>query len=228
MPVKKKVRTEYTEEQLKQLSREDLIDLLNDNEIAFCEYYIRDYNIKLAAIKAGYAPKSANVQGIRLRNKKEVNNYIAWLKLKAYQKANVDALDILNFYAKAAFSDIGDYVEVTNNGRRLKVKSIDETDGQLIQEVSMNPQGGISLKLVNKIDALKRLEFYMDTNPYDWQRKIEERKVQIMEDKLALEKLKFDPNETEQEDDGFIDALVKAADGIFDDEPDDEIEDTEE
>lgn len=216
MPPKRKVRVEYTENQLLALSREDMIEDLNDREIAFCEYYIKDYNIKLAAIKAGFAPRSANVAGIRLRNKKAVNNYIAWLKVRAYQKACVDAVDIINFYAKAGYADITDYVDVIN-GRQVRLKDIDLIDGQLIQEISQSSNGNINVKLVDKMTAMKRLENYMDTNPYDWQRKIEERKLDILEQRLELEKLKINPA-TNDEDDGFIDALEKAANGIFDDE----------
>lgn len=213
MPVKRKVKVNYTEQELDALDREDLLEYLDDKEIAFCENYIKDYNVKLAAIRAGYAPKSANMAGLRLRNKQHVNNYIAWLKLKAYHKANVEALDILNFYAKAAFSDMTDYIDVVN-GRTVKMKPLDEVDGQLIQEVSQNVNGGINIKLIDKMAALRRLESYMDTNPYDWQRKIEERKLQLMEEKLELERMKNDATAT-VEDDGFIEALVRASQGIF-------------
>ncbi len=221
MPPKRKVRVSYTEEQLLKLSREDIIEDLNDREIAFCEFYIKDYNIKLAAIKAGFAPRSANVAGIKLRNKKAVNNYIAWLKVRVYQKACVDAIDIINFYAKAGHADITDYVNVIN-GRNVRLKDLDKIDGQLIQEISQNASGNISVKLVDKMAAMKRLENYMDTNPYDWQRKIEERKLEILEQRLELEKLKLNPAGS-GEDDGFIDALEKAAKGIFNDE-DEEVE----
>lgn len=224
MPAKKRKRATYTEAELNKLSREDMIDYLTDREVLFCEHYIKDYNIKLAAIKAGYAPKSANLAGLKLRNKTHVNNYIAWLKLRTYNKACVDALDILNFYAKAAFSDITDYIEVIN-GRVVRVKPLDEVDGQLIQEVSQNSTGGVSFKLIDKMSALKRLESYMDTNPYDWQRKIEERKLELMEERLDFERSKGDGGGYD-EDDGFIDALVKASQGVFDDEEDEEQIDT--
>lgn len=216
MPPKKRVSVEYTTEQLNDFSREDMIEDLSDREIAFCENYIKDYNVKLAAIRAGIKPKSANAMGLNFRSRKTINNYIAWLKVKAYQKANVDALDILNFYAKAAFSDITDYVDV--NGNKVRLKPMDEVDGQLIQELSQNIGGGLNIKLIDKMQALTRLEAYMDTNPYDWKRKIEERKVELLEQRLELDKKKFDPTELEGEDDGLIAALAKAAKGIFDDE----------
>lgn len=223
MARKTQISVDYTSDQLLKLDREDLIEDLTDREIAFAENYIKDYNIKLAAIRAGCTAKSANVSGLALRRKARVNNYIAWLKLQAYQKANVDALDILNFYAKAAFSDISDYVEIVNNGRIVKIKPMDEIDGQLIQELSQNAAGGISFKLIDKMAALNRLENYMDTNPYDWKRKIEERKLGILEERLELERKKFDPFEETEEDDGLIAALVKASKGIFEEEePEDE------
>ena len=225
MALKKKVSVDLTSEKLLKLDREELIADLTDKEIAFCENYIKDYNIKLAAIRAGIEPKKANNVGMIFRKRPKVNNYIAWLKMQLYQKANIDALDILNFYAKAAFSDITDYVDVVN-GRTLKLKPIECVDGQLIQELSQNVAGGINIKLIDKMQAFNRLESYMDTNQYDWKRKLEERKVEIMEERLELDKKKFDPtDDIDEGDDGLISALIKAANGIFDD---DELEESEE
>ena len=50
----------------------------------------------------------------------------------------------------------------------------------------------------------------MDVNPYDWKRKLEEKKVQLMEEKVNIEKTKVGLND-ELEDDGFIEALENAA-----------------
>ena len=50
----------------------------------------------------------------------------------------------------------------------------------------------------------------MDTNPYDWKRKMEEKKIEIMQEKLVIEKSKAGMLD-EVEDDGFLEALEKAA-----------------
>ena len=58
MPPKMKKVSQYTEEELLNFSREEMIDGMTDREVAFSEYYINDFNIKMAAIKAGYKTMS--------------------------------------------------------------------------------------------------------------------------------------------------------------------------
>ncbi len=213
MPPKKKKVSEYTEEELKNFTREEMIQGMTDREVAFCEYYISDYNIKMAAIKAGYKPLSNKTISKVVRNKPCVINYIAWLKLKLYHKAVVNAEDILNGYAKMAFYDITDYIE--KKGNKITLKDFDKIDGQIIQEISQNASGGITIKFPDRLKAYDKLENYMDHNPYDWKRKIEEQKLEIMKQKLDIEKTRVGLNQ-EIEDDGFLEALEKAAEKISD------------
>ena len=50
----------------------------------------------------------------------------------------------------------------------------------------------------------------MDNNPYDWKRRMEEQKLEIMKERINIEKSKAGLT-NEIEDDGFLDALEKAA-----------------
>ena len=50
----------------------------------------------------------------------------------------------------------------------------------------------------------------MDNNPYDWKRRMEEQKLEIMKERINIEKSKAGLI-NEIEDDGFLDALEKAA-----------------
>ncbi len=213
MPPRCKLKATYSEEQLENMSREDMINEMTDKEISFCEFYINDYNPYTAAVKAGYSPHSKGI-GLKIRRKEKVMNYIAWLKLNLYHKANLDATDILNSYAKMAFYDIKDYVEKVGN--RIKIKDLELLDGQIIQEISQNTNG-ITIKFPDRIKAFEKLENYMDINPYDWKRKIEEQKLELMKEKLEVEKSKYGLNE-EVQDDGFIEALENASKNIWEDE----------
>ena len=209
MPPKTKKVSNYTEDQLREMSREDIIDGMTDREVAFCEYYINDYNAKMAAIKAGYKVGTlGNIYKI-VRSKQCVINYIAWLKLRLYDKACVSALDIFNGYVKMAFYDVTDYIDLDENGS-LKMKDFKKIDGQIIQEIRQSPKGGLVIKFPDRLKAFEKLENYMDNNPYDWKRRMEEKKLEIMSEKLTIEKSKAGMLD-EIEDDGFLEALEKAA-----------------
>ncbi len=211
MPPKARRVSQYTEEELRKFSRKEMIEKLTDREVAFCEYYINDYNIKMAAIKAGFKPMQNKTLSKIVAGKQRVIDYIAWLKIRLYDEACVNAVDILNSYAKMAFYDITDYID--KKGNKIVLKDFDKIDGQIIQEISQNANGGINIKFPDRLKAFDKLENYMDVNPYDWKRKLEEKKVQLMEEKINIEKTKIGLND-ELEDDGFIEALEKAANNI--------------
>lgn len=208
MPPKAKRVSQYSEEELRSFSRKEMIENLTDREVAFCEYYINDYNIKMAAIKAGFKPMQNKTLSKIVAGKQKVIDYIAWLKIRLYDEACVNAVDILNSYAKMAFYDITDYID--KKGNKIVLKDFDKIDGQIIQEISQNANGGINIKFPDRLKAFDKLENYMDVNPYDWKRKLEEKKVQLMEEKVNIEKTKVGLND-ELEDDGFIEALENAA-----------------
>lgn len=212
MPPKAKRVSQYSEEELRSFSRKEMIEKLTDREVAFCEYYINDYNIKMAAIKAGFKPMQNKTLSKIVAGKQRVIDYIAWLKIRLYDEACVNAVDILNSYAKMAFYDITDYID--KKGNKIVLKDFDKIDGQIIQEISQNANGGINIKFPDRLKAFDKLENYMDVNPYDWKRKLEEKKVQLMEEKVNIEKTKVGLND-ELEDDGFIEALENAAKNLI-------------
>lgn len=212
MPPKAKRVSQYSEEELRSFSRKEMIENLTDREVAFCEYYINDYNIKMAAIKAGFKPMQNKTLSKIVAGKQKVIDYIAWLKIRLYDEACVNAVDILNSYAKMAFYDITDYID--KKGNKIVLKDFDKIDGQIIQEISQNANGGINIKFPDRLKAFDKLENYMDVNPYDWKRKLEEKKVQLMEEKVNIEKTKVGLND-ELEDDGFIEALENAAKNLI-------------
>lgn len=199
------------------MSRREIIEGLNDREVAFCEYYIIDHNIKLACIKAGYNADKGVVN--RLRYKQKIVDYIAWLKIRILNACFVNATDIMNSYAKMAFYDINDYLEI--KGNKVKLRDSSQIDGQVVQEITVNNSGSVTVKFPDRLKAFEKLENYMTENPYDWKRKLEERKVQILEDKLEVEKMRAGVDDS-IEDDEFIEALEKAAGFAFDNEGEEE------
>lgn len=204
-----------TEEELREMSKKEACEGLTDREQLFCEQYCKSYNIKMAAIKAGYGKDTAHMVGYKIRRKKEANRYICWLKLWITREHCITATDIIDKYVRIAFSDITDFVDVKSN--RLKLKDGDEIDGQLVAEIKQG-KDGVMIKLHDKLRALEKLEKYFDVLPVDWKQKIEERKVEIMQERLAIERLKAGQIDIEGEDDGFIDALKGQVEEVWEGE----------
>lgn len=65
-----------------------------------------DLNGTQAAIRCGYAIKSANVEGARLLTNANIETYISELQLKAQEKTGITAERVIAEYAKIAFFDI--------------------------------------------------------------------------------------------------------------------------
>lgn len=203
--LKKAAKPRIKQEVLEQLEDADLTDM----QRLFCLYYVKTFNATQSAIKAGYSADTAHVQGPRLLGNVRVREEIRRLKESMASEILVDAMDVLNQYAKIAFADITDFVEfgqeevpvmgmygpvtvkdpeteekvpLTKIVNTVKFKDSAYIDGQLISEVKQG-RDGASIKLLDKMKALEKLEQYFDLIPDTWKRKVEE-------EKLALERLK--------------------------------------
>lgn len=203
-----------TEEDLLRYTRKEMIEPLTERERKFCEYYVHNFNIKTSAIKAGYSPKSANSVGWSVRKKHAVNRYICWLKLKLSKELHISAMDVIDQYARIAFADITEFIDITPTGR-IKVKPAEQLDGQIIHRIKEGVQG-VEIELEDRMKALQKIEDYFDIMPADWRQKIEERKVAIMEERLAMDKA--DRATHIIEDDGFIEALMETAEEVWEDD----------
>ena len=219
MPKPFKMVIDESEEELLQMSRDEIAMNLTEREMAFAEFYIGNYNPKMAAIKAGYSPKAANTIGWNLRRKPEVQRYIAWMKIRVGTEMHVRAIDVLDMYVRLAFSDVTDYIEVKDGKRGSKtveVKDLDMLDGQMIKRITQNVRGDFTVELFDKMDALSKLEQYFDIMPKDWKQRIEERKLELAEEKLEIEKVRIGLVEELVHDDGFIAALIDTGKSVWD------------
>jgi phage terminase small subunit len=191
----------------------------------------------MAAIKAGYAPDSAHVEGSRLIRNAKVAAHIRKIKGKMHQELFIDAMDVLNKYIQIAFADITDYVEFGNREMTKKeivdhdgdgnpvfdestesysfvdLKDSNCVDGSLINEVKQG-RDGVSIKLADKMKALDMLSKYFDLLSKTQQEKLKSEKIKAETAKTQAEttRIKGD-DQDDYEDDGFLDALNgKAAD----------------
>ncbi|WP_160203493.1 terminase small subunit [Priestia megaterium] len=233
----KKVATKKKKDATTNLIRDDAIeaivesDELTDKQRLFCLYYVKSFNATQSAIKAGYAPESAHVEGSRLLRHAKVSKEIKRIKQDMTEGIFIDAMDVLQKWVKIAFSDVTDYLtfgqkkqqvmtmygplfEKGKDGKIDKSKPVTEivnyidfkessmVDGTIISEVKQGKEG-ITIKLADKMKALEKLSLYFDLFPDKFKREIEEEKL-----KLAQLKAAKDGGESEEfESDGFIEAL---------------------
>lgn len=89
-------------------------------------------------------------------------------------------------------------------------------DGSIISEVKQG-RDGVSIKFVDKTKALEKLEKYFDLLPDKFQRQVEEEKLKIQREKLAIERTKNMEPGTDEEDDGFLEAIGSRVEDIWGD-----------
>lgn len=143
---------------------------LNEKQKRFCKEYVIDLNGKQAAIRAGYAEKSAEVKASQLLRLVKVQEYVAKLQGKITNKLEITAERVLQEYAKIGFADIKDFLSFNENGVRFH--NSEDVDGTVINEVTSEKtitQGGsgdnawtnekvkFRMKLHSKVDALEKL-----------------------------------------------------------------------
>ena len=197
---------------------------LTEKQKLFCLYYIKSYNATMSAIKAGYARGSAHVQGHDNLKNPKIAQEIKRLKGRALQDLYIDALDVLEVYARIAFSDITECVEfgcvdepvyidgqkvigdygnyLTHQVSFVTIKNHDEVDGSLISEVKQGKEG-ISVKFHDKMKALEVLTKYFDLLPDNHKRKIEDANLELSKRKTSVIEAELELRREEQERKSF-------------------------
>ncbi|MCM3452747.1 terminase small subunit [Heyndrickxia oleronia] len=178
---------------------------LTEKQRLFCLYYVRSFNATQSAIKAGYSPATAHVQGPRLLGNVRVREEIKRIKQCMTNELFIEAMDVLNKYIKIAFSDITDYLtfgqrevqimgafgpveDEKGNPVMKEVNYVDFkesgiVDGTIISEVKQG-KDGVSIKLEDRKWALDKLAQYFDLFPDNFKRKIEEEKLKVAQEKV--------------------------------------------
>lgn len=197
----------YTTEELLEMSHEDAIEGLTEKQIKFCEVYVLNYNISIALRKAGYESETSGA-AYRIRQKPGCKRYIQWLKARMLHDTLVNGEDIINQWVKIAFADMTDFVDINKFG--ITLKPVREMDGQLVKSIKSG-RDGISIELYDKLKALDSLAKYTEDMPKDYKQKIEERKIELMEQEFELKKSIYDMENKIEKDDGFVEALKQSA-----------------
>lgn len=141
---------------------------LTDKQKCFCEQYLLDFNATAAYIRAGYTGKAAEVNASRLLTNDKVQAYLAVLRSRVTERAEVTLEKTVREIARIAFSNITTALTFNESGVVFRdSETLPEDVTAAIESVSFSEsetKGGInrrcSLKFHNKTAALTLLADY--------------------------------------------------------------------
>ncbi|WP_282804566.1 terminase small subunit [Clostridium tetani] len=207
-----KQKSVATENKIKKINKEPIAEEvkevlksteLTDKQRLFCIYYIKYFNATKAYKKAyGCDYITANTNGPRLLVNACIKKEIHRLKEGRLNRAMLEPEDIFQKFMDIAFADISDYVtfgrkeievdrDEDNNPVMIEVNYVDfknsnEVDGTLISEVSQG-KNGVSVKLQDKMKAMKWLADHMDLATEEQKARIEVLKSKIANNEKSKE-----------------------------------------
>jgi phage terminase small subunit len=136
----------------------------------FVAEYLIDLNAKQAAIRAGYSPKTAEVQGSVLLRNPKVNAAVAEKSEKIATKLELSAEWVLAEIKKLAEANMMDYMTITDSGEAfVDFSKLTRDQAAAIQEITIDETGGgggdgrrekvqrTRFKLASKRDSLELL-----------------------------------------------------------------------
>lgn len=137
---------------------------LSEKEELFCYHFFRTKNATQAALRAGYGSHYSYNAAYHILKKENVREFMKELQAHACEELFVSTIDILRMWAKIAFADMNDYVNVSAAG--VMLRGSNQTDGQVITEIKEG-KDGITIKMADKMKALDRLSSYLRILPED-------------------------------------------------------------
>lgn len=193
-------------------------DELTDKQRLFCVLYVKCFNATKAYQKAyGCSYETALTNGPGLLRNTRIKNVILELKQNRMNRELLSEEDIFQKYMDIAFADITDYVEfgreevqvmavygpvmikdeetgekkpLTKTINSVRLKESAELDGTIISEVKQG-NGGVSVKLADRMKALKWLADHMNLATEEQKARIQvlKRKAAGGDHEAELEKL---------------------------------------
>lgn len=204
---------------------------LTEKQRLFCLYYVRCFSATKAYQKAYQCDYfTAKAHGFELLRVVAIKAEIQRLKQSRLNRELLDESDIFQKYMDIAFADVTDFVEfgqdeeyvigpygvveikdpetgekkpLTQKINTVRFKESKDVDGTLISEIK-NGRNGASIKLADRMRALDWLADHMDLAT-------DEQKARI-----AALKMKSAPDEPEETDTSYVDALKALVDKAWD------------
>lgn len=136
--------------------------MLNEKQKRFVSEYIIDLNAKQAAIRAGYSPKTAEVQASRLLSLVKVQSEITKAMSDREKRTGITQDRVLAELSAIAFAKATDYVDVGEDGA-VKIKPTANLTDEQKKAIAGIKEGanGIEIKLVDKTKALEMLSRHL-------------------------------------------------------------------
>ena len=124
--------------------------------------FVIDLNAKQAAIRAGYSPKTAEVQASRLLSLVKVQDEIAKAMEDREKRTGITQDRVLAELSAIAFAKATDYVEVDDDGS-VKIKPTASLTDEQKKAIAGIKEGanGIEIKLTDKTKALEMLSRHL-------------------------------------------------------------------
>lgn len=137
---------------------------LAPKRLNFVLEYLKDFIGTKAAIRAGYAEKSANVTASRLLAEKDIQDEIKRLGAKAAGELEIDVKRVMKERGRLAFFDVRKLFD--NTGKPLPIHELDDDTAAAIQGIDVcqvgNAEMGVGdvlkIKLATKDSSLTALE----------------------------------------------------------------------
>jgi len=137
--------------------------MMPDNDLtprqrAFVAEYLTDLNATQAAIRAGYSPQTAEQQGARLLKNVKVASAVQAELAKRSERTRLKADAVIEELRWIAFANISDYVAWNHekviflNSQKMAPEAL-----SAVAQVSYDRNGGVQVKLHDKIAALDKL-----------------------------------------------------------------------
>lgn len=147
---------------------------LTDKQRAFCIEYVKDYNKKQAAIRAGYSERTADSQASQLLSKTKVLERIEYLKARTTERSLKTVEDLIEELQRIAFSDVTSYfTELTSSRMTIEdFKQLPREVTSAIKKVKMINRKGETLVEFELYDKQKALELLSRRYP-DFSQKFE-------------------------------------------------------
>lgn len=138
---------------------------LEPRQLRFVAEYLVDLNACQAAIRAGYSPRTANVQGPRLLSNARIFAAVVAGKERQLAHADLSAVRVLEELRRLAFLDVADLFDGRGNVlpiRQMPVEARAAIAG--VEVILKNAKAGdgivdevLKLKLTSKVQALEML-----------------------------------------------------------------------
>lgn len=142
----------------------------DDMQAAFVDEYLIDFNATQAAIRAGYAPKSAGEQGCRLLKKRKIADAVARAIAERSRRTGITADRVLRELARVAFVNPSDVIDFDTGTVKASAGADDlaAVASCKVKTMSMGDEGDMverEIKLNDKIKALDLLGKHLGMYP---------------------------------------------------------------